>query len=33
MLSKSFKKTNDEFVLPVVQHDGFPEEEEDACKE
>jgi len=26
-------RTNDKVVSPVVQHDGFPEDEEDACKE
>ena len=37
MRSKSnmiaLKKTNDKLVLPVVQHDSFPEDEEDAYKE
>jgi len=26
-------KTNDKVVLPVVQHDGFPEDEDDDYKE
>ena len=30
---KALNKTNDKLVLPVVQHDGFPEDEEDAYKE
>ena len=29
---KALNKTNDKLVLPVVQHDGFPEDAEDAYK-
>ena len=29
----ALNKTNDKIVLPVVQHDGFPEDEEDVYKE